>query len=284
MYQCWNALSWTPTHVSAWVTDLGLTELAPAFIENMVTGTLLVDLTIEDLKELGFSSRLKSRWFLEQICDLRCLIDVSNKDHDSVCKWLKETDQGLAVYQVDFIRKGVSKTLLPHLTDDLLEDIGVSRPLDRLKLLLALKALPKAERNSPELTNHPQLPSVKHKHYYDVFISYRRSNGSQLASLLKVHLQVKHGLSVFIDVDELASGKFDEAILDTIGRCRNFLMVLSPDALNRCKGDTAMQDWVHRELVCAIEKSVGVVPVLDPQFRWPTNKANCQKTYSIYIY
>ena len=34
----------------------------------------------------------------------------------------------------------------------------------------------------------------------DVFISYRRSNGSQLASLLKVHLEIRN-LSVFLDVD-----------------------------------------------------------------------------------
>ena len=34
----------------------------------------------------------------------------------------------------------------------------------------------------------------------DVFISYRRSNGSQLASLLRTHLEIRK-VSVFLDVD-----------------------------------------------------------------------------------
>ena len=34
----------------------------------------------------------------------------------------------------------------------------------------------------------------------DVFISYRRSNGSQLASLLKVFLELRN-FSVFLDID-----------------------------------------------------------------------------------
>ena len=34
----------------------------------------------------------------------------------------------------------------------------------------------------------------------DVFISYRRSNGSQLASLLRTHLEIRK-VSVFLDID-----------------------------------------------------------------------------------
>ena len=35
----------------------------------------------------------------------------------------------------------------------------------------------------------------------DVFISYRRSNGSQLASLLRTHLEIRK-VSVFLDIDK----------------------------------------------------------------------------------
>lgn len=79
----------------------------------------------------------------------------------------------------------------------------------------------------------------------DVFVSYRRSNGSQLASLLKVHLQLR-GFSVFIDVERLEAGKFDNNLLQSIRQAKHFLLVLTPYALDRCKHDNEQKDWVHR--------------------------------------
>ena len=66
----------------------------------------------------------------------------------------------------------------------------------------------------------------------DVFISYRRSNGSQLASLLKVLLTIRN-LSVFLDVDRLEAGKFDNNLLQSIRSARNFVLVLTPGAMDR---------------------------------------------------
>lgn len=79
----------------------------------------------------------------------------------------------------------------------------------------------------------------------DVFVSYRRSNGSQLASLLKVHLQLR-GFTVFIDVERLEAGKFDNNLLQSIRQAKHFLLVLTPNALDRCMLDTERKDWVHR--------------------------------------
>lgn len=79
----------------------------------------------------------------------------------------------------------------------------------------------------------------------DVFVSYRRSNGSQLASLLKVHLQLR-GFTVFIDVERLEAGKFDNNLLQSIRQAKHFILVLTPSALDRCKEDYECKDWVHR--------------------------------------
>lgn len=79
----------------------------------------------------------------------------------------------------------------------------------------------------------------------DVFVSYRRSNGSQLASLLKVHLQLR-GFTVFIDVERLEAGKFDNNLLQSIRQAKFFLLVLTPNALERCIADVECKDWVHR--------------------------------------
>lgn len=64
-------------------------------------------------------------------------------------------------------------------------------------------------------------------------------------SLLKVHLQVR-GYSVFIDVEKLESGKFEDKLIQSVQRARNFILVLSANALDKCMGDTAMKDWVHK--------------------------------------
>ena len=64
-------------------------------------------------------------------------------------------------------------------------------------------------------------------------------------SLLKVHMQLK-GFSVFIDVERLEAGKFDNNLLNSIRQARNFLLVLTPNALDRCLGDLDCKDWVHK--------------------------------------
>ena len=272
-YQCWDVLRWNTKNVAAWVEDIGLKQLAPSFEEHLVTGNILVDLTMDDLLELGFQSKLRCKWFLEEIKKLRCLVDVSRLDKDNVCKWLTNISPELAVYCVDFIRQGVTKSILPHLTDTELAEIGVTSKLNRRKILLSLKRLPESGEDTPDigvpnLSSDVLLYSPTLKKKYDVFISYRRAGGSQLASLLKVHLQTR-GISAFLDVYGLGGGNFDEALIMTISNASNMVLVLSSGALNRCKGDTRIQDWLHREIVCAFEHKVNIVPVADPAFEWP---------------
>lgn len=64
-------------------------------------------------------------------------------------------------------------------------------------------------------------------------------------SLLKVHLQVR-GFSVFIDVEKLEAGKFEDKLIQSVQRARNFILVMSAGALDKCMGDSDMKDWVHK--------------------------------------
>ena len=66
-----------------------------------------------------------------------------------------------------------------------------------------------------------------------------------LNSLLKVHLQLR-GFSVFIDVERLEAGKFDNNLLNSIKQAKHFILVLTPNALDRCIGDSECKDWIHR--------------------------------------
>ena len=64
-------------------------------------------------------------------------------------------------------------------------------------------------------------------------------------SLLKVHLQLR-GFTVFIDIEQLRAGKFDERLLDSVRHANSFIIILTPNALDRCIGDDDKKDWVHK--------------------------------------
>lgn len=71
------------------------------------------------------------------------------------------------------------------------------------------------------------------------------SDTGPLHSLLKVHLQL-HGFSVFIDVEKLEAGKFEDKLIQSVMGARNFVLVLSAGALDKCMQDRDCKDWVHK--------------------------------------
>ncbi|MBO4573917.1 MAG: toll/interleukin-1 receptor domain-containing protein [Bacteroidales bacterium] len=99
---------------------------------------------------------------------------------------------------------------------------------------------------------------------YDIFISYRRESFSQ-ANLICTRLKAL-GYRVFIDVEALNSGKFNEQLLSVIKNCKDFIAVLPPNALDRCVSE---DDWVRREVMCAMENHKNIIPIMLAGFAWP---------------
>ena len=92
---------------------------------------------------------------------------------------------------------------------------------------------------------------------YDIFISYRRVGGADFARQMQLALKNK-GYSVFLDFDELKDGVFDRRIEAAIKSSKVFLFILSTHALDRCKNE---EDWVRKEIECAILSQCHIVPV-----------------------
>lgn len=92
---------------------------------------------------------------------------------------------------------------------------------------------------------------------YDIFISYRRAGGAQYARILQLML-TQRGYKVFLDYDELTDGKFGDHIQDAIKNAPIFMLVLSKEALSRCKNDG---DWVRREIQLAIAEGKHIIPI-----------------------
>lgn len=106
---------------------------------------------------------------------------------------------------------------------------------------------------------------MKEKTKYDIFVSYRRT-AHDSAKLIAEKLRFA-GYRVFFDVDTLTAGKFNEQLLEVIGGCKDFILVLPENALDRCVDEN---DWIRRETSCAIEHQKNIIPVMLDGFVWPS--------------
>ena len=100
---------------------------------------------------------------------------------------------------------------------------------------------------------------------YDVFISYRRDGGSGSAKHLRDILHEK-GYRVFFDNDSLRNGSFNQQLIDIIRDCSDFILILSPNALDRCANEG---DWVRQEVAAALKYGKNIVPVFTEGFSFP---------------
>ncbi len=100
--------------------------------------------------------------------------------------------------------------------------------------------------------------------HYDIFISYRRSS-YDTANLIATRLR-SAGYSVFFDMETLRSGKFNEQLYEVIDNCKDFVIVLPPNALDRCVNE---DDWVRLEACRAMERNKNIVPIMLNGFVWP---------------
>lgn len=98
-----------------------------------------------------------------------------------------------------------------------------------------------------------------------IFISYRRLGGDAVAYLLHEKL-TSLGFDVFYDIESLHCGRFDSNIFRSIDECSDVLVVLSPNALDRCVNK---DDWLRTELSYAIKHEKNVIPLIMDGFEWP---------------
>jgi hypothetical protein len=90
-----------------------------------------------------------------------------------------------------------------------------------------------------------------------VFVSYRRTNIPW--ALAVFHHLTHHGFDVFFDYIGIASGDFEQVIIDNIRSRSHFLVLLTPSALERC---AEPGDWFRREIEEAIACRRNVVPMM----------------------
>ncbi|XP_061461148.1 NAD(+) hydrolase SARM1 [Rhineura floridana] len=253
--------NWKPLEVQKWLQQIGFVKYCPKFLEHQVDGDLLLRLTEEDLQgDLGMASSITRKRFFRELTELKTYANYSTCDRSNLADWLGSVDPKFRQYTYNLVTSSIDRNFLHRVTEQQLEeDCQVHTGFHRVRILSAAREM-----------LHSPLPCNSGKSLSegtDVFISYRRATGSQLASLLKVHLQL-HGFSVFIDVEKLEAGKFEDKLIQSIMSARNFVMLLSRSALDKCMGDVECKDWVHKEIATALNSGKNIVPVTD-HFEWP---------------
>jgi hypothetical protein len=107
--------------------------------------------------------------------------------------------------------------------------------------------------------------SPPHWKPYDVFISYRRSGGSELAQLVYRALQAR-GYRVFLDVREMPAGSFDQTLIRILAQAKDVVVLLSEGCLDRVRAE----DWFREEIIRALAGSASVVPLKTNDFVFPS--------------
>jgi tetratricopeptide (TPR) repeat protein len=89
-----------------------------------------------------------------------------------------------------------------------------------------------------------------------VFLSYRRTN---MPWALAIYQDLtSHGYDVFFDYENIASGDFEQIILENIRARAHFIVLLTPSALERCE---LPNDWLRREIETALDEKRNIVPI-----------------------
>ncbi|KAK6744013.1 hypothetical protein RB195_010984 [Necator americanus] len=255
--------NWTVKDVQYWVKKIGFEDYVDSFAKQMVDGDILLHLTEKELeRDIGMSSGLHRKRFIRELESLKIAADYSAVDESNLDQLLMSLSPELSVYTYKMLSCGINRSLLGSLTDELMQTAcGITNPIHRLKMTQAFQN-----------AKHPDEVEVAVlSKQIDVFISYRRSTGNQLASLIKVLLQLK-GYKVFIDVDKLYAGKFDSSLLKNIQAAKHFILVLTPNSLDRLLNDHNGDDWIHKELKCAFEYQKNIIPIFDQAFEFPQNE------------
>ena len=248
--------TWSEEDVNEWVKQIGFPQFVESFAESRVDGDLLLQLTEDMLKEdIGMRNGLLRRRFMRELTNLKRVADYSSCDATNLNGFLSSLGPEYCDYTYEMIINRIDRQILMEITEDqLLAECGIKNKIHRLKIAQGIR-IERGEFSSVD-------ENVNLDKSLDVFISYRRSNGSQLASLLKVHLEIRN-FSVFLDVDRLEAGPFDNNLLSNIRAAHNFVLVLTPGALDRCFNDHEQRDWIHKEVACALSSKCKIIPVFD---------------------
>ena len=116
---------------------------------------------------------------------------------------------------------------------------------------------PRTGSSAQSVSVSPAIKPGRSDRAYDVFVSYRRDKGSEIARYLAERLS-KRGYRVFLDVDSLGSGEWSNELQQRIDECPDFVAVVTDGYFVRCVNP---DDVVRKEIARALETRATVIPL-----------------------
>lgn len=124
---------------------------------------------------------------------------------------------------------------------------------------------------SEEQNNNKEEQKIKRGKNFDVFISYRRSDGTDKAKQLDLAFSIDD-CRTFFDFKSLGTGAFDKRLENAVLDAPIFIMVWTPDYFKRCvkggetaDGKTVLEpdedDWVRKEIELALANGKKIIPI-----------------------
>lgn len=108
--------------------------------------------------------------------------------------------------------------------------------------------------------NYTETTHMKSK--FDIFISYRREGGFEVAKHIK-DLLTRDGYSVSFDMDNLMNGDFNTEIFKRIAECEDFILILDANVFKgMLEGRERQRDWLRMELSEALRNDKNIIPIM----------------------
>ncbi|VDI62715.1 Hypothetical predicted protein [Mytilus galloprovincialis] len=188
---------WNIEDVAHWIKQVGFKDYVDAFVSCRVDGDILLLLTEDELQNsIGMTCKIARKRFLRELKGLKVTADYSSCDRSQIDSWMMKILPDLSQYTYCMLKNGMSKELLSTTSHEELKECGVTNPIHRRLILEHIDdlycSLPKygsfsslQRQKSVDVSSISTLPKA-----VDVFISYRRSTGSQLARYNRPTIEV----------------------------------------------------------------------------------------------
>ena len=255
---------WGVDDVVEWVKRIGFAEYVSVFEECGVDGDILLLLKDKDIKEdLGMTNGILRKRFLRELKNLRKSSDYSCCNGTEVADFLSSIGADFREYTYNLVNKDMSVDYMRKLEIEDLQDmmiqIGIENKVHQRKIIEAVYF----EENYQNSYSSDSTDSSETS--YDVYLTYPRPNGAELASLIKMQLEMR-GISVFSDSQH--SRHLNKHNLRIIQETKHFVLILPPGGLDTCLVENMENKKLQEEIVAALAADANIVPVTD-NFQWP---------------
>jgi len=251
------------------VRKIGFAEYVPVFEQCGVDGDILLLLKDKDIKEdLEMTNGILRKRFLRELKNLRKSCDYSCCNGSEVATFLSNIGADFREYTYNLVSKDMSVDFMKKLgsgdLQDMMKEVGIENLVHQHKIIEALNCIDD-EFQSHDSTNSSSDSTDSFDTSYDVYLTYPRTSGAELASLIKMQLELR-GISVFLDSQQ--SRHLHKQNRKIIQETKHFVLILPPSGLDSCLVESKGNKKLHEEIVAALASDVNIVPVTD-DFQWP---------------